>query len=462
MKRAIGIIRVSRVGNREGESFASPEIQRSRMKTECERLGIQLLNVFEELDVSGGKPLDQRPGLSRAIAAIEAHEADVVMVAYFDRLARSLATQTEVLSRVEAAGGDVMTLDHGTITNGGAAKRLEANIVGAMAQYFREQTAEKTGAAQAAAVARGVLPWPVVPAGYLRGTDGVLVPDKGTAAHVAHAFEMRAQKATITTVRSYLNDHGVSYGYHGVCKMLKNPIYLGEIRFGKLANLRAHEPLVDRELFDAVQKQVIVKGRLGKSDRLLARLGVLRCGTCGRALVVTTTGSSRNYYPAYRCPPSCDCERRVTISAKIAEDFVDSEVKARLAKQLNERATPTLEYLRAAEDAADKALSNAKRRALLLDIENDQEAADVITELTAARDQARQERASAETKQSALSMLLSRLQTPSASRIGLDIVYSALPRSTRRDLIRALVERVEVGPADRRRSPKDRLTLIWR
>ena len=41
--------------------------------------------------VSGGKSLDQRPGLSAAVAAIEAGEADVVAAAYFDRLFRSLS-----------------------------------------------------------------------------------------------------------------------------------------------------------------------------------------------------------------------------------------------------------------------------------------------------------------------------------------------------------------------------------
>jgi len=38
--------------------------------------------VLEELDVSGGKPLDERPGLSAAVASIEAGNAEVVASAY--------------------------------------------------------------------------------------------------------------------------------------------------------------------------------------------------------------------------------------------------------------------------------------------------------------------------------------------------------------------------------------------
>src|SRR3954447_10074273 len=101
-RRAVGIIRVSRTGGRNGERYVSPGKQRERIETACERDGLELVNVHEELDVSGGKPLDQRPGLSAAVAAIEAGTADVVASAYFDRMFRSLTTQGEVVERVEA------------------------------------------------------------------------------------------------------------------------------------------------------------------------------------------------------------------------------------------------------------------------------------------------------------------------------------------------------------------------
>ena len=46
------------------------------------------------------------------------------MVAYFDRLVRSLKVQLEVIERVERAGGEIFALDHGKLTNGTAAQRL--------------------------------------------------------------------------------------------------------------------------------------------------------------------------------------------------------------------------------------------------------------------------------------------------------------------------------------------------
>jgi DNA invertase Pin-like site-specific DNA recombinase len=88
-RRAIGIVRVSQIGGRDGESFASPAEQRDRIQAACERDGLNLIDVLEELDVSGGKPLEQRPGLGRAVGHIESGDADVIVAAYFDRLVRS-------------------------------------------------------------------------------------------------------------------------------------------------------------------------------------------------------------------------------------------------------------------------------------------------------------------------------------------------------------------------------------
>jgi hypothetical protein len=62
---------------------------------------LKLLNALEELDVSGGAGLDARPQLSRAVSLVEAGRAEVIVVAFFDRLVRSLAAQRELLARDE-------------------------------------------------------------------------------------------------------------------------------------------------------------------------------------------------------------------------------------------------------------------------------------------------------------------------------------------------------------------------
>lgn len=80
--KAIGIVRQSK----GREDSLSPAEQRERIVAVCERESLELVAVHEEIDVSGGTPRAQREGLRAAVEAIEAGSAQVVVVAYFDRL----------------------------------------------------------------------------------------------------------------------------------------------------------------------------------------------------------------------------------------------------------------------------------------------------------------------------------------------------------------------------------------
>ena len=182
MPRDVVVVRVSEKGDREDEHFHSPEVQIEAARRWARDRGERLVGApIPEIDVSGRLPLSRRPGLLAAIEMIEAGRADQLVVAYFDRLVRSLKVQLEVIERVERAGGEIFALDHGKLTNGTAAQRLSTITLGSVFQYFAEITGEKVTAAQARAVARGVYPHPRIPVGYVRGQNGVLVVEPAAA-----------------------------------------------------------------------------------------------------------------------------------------------------------------------------------------------------------------------------------------------------------------------------------------
>ena len=93
IKTLVGIVRVgSSTRRRTGDSFISPQLQVEGMREWVEhhpdyRLPDEL--VLEEYDVSGARPLAQRPGLSRALELIEDGAADGVIGVRLDRIARS-------------------------------------------------------------------------------------------------------------------------------------------------------------------------------------------------------------------------------------------------------------------------------------------------------------------------------------------------------------------------------------
>jgi site-specific DNA recombinase len=350
--RDVVVVRVSEKGDREDEHFYSPEVQIEAAVRWAKDRGERLVaSPIPEIDVSGKLPLSKRPGLLAAIEMIEAGHADQLVVAYFDRLVRSLKVQLEVIERVKRAGGEIFALDHGKLTNGTAAQRLSTNMLGSVFQYFAEITGEKVTAAQARAVARGVYPHPRVPVGYARGEDGVLVVEPAAAKVVVQAFKRRDNGASLVEIQAFLAANGIERALSGVAWMLRSRMYLGEIHFGELHNTQAHEVIVkDRGLFERVQRRTVSRGRQAKSERLLARLGVLRCGTCGSRMVINSDSGS------YRCGDTSAnrCQRRAAVKADRVEEMVTDAVRAYSATADAPRASRR-QQIREADEAIERA-----------------------------------------------------------------------------------------------------------
>lgn len=429
MKRAVGIVRVSQVNGREGESFASPGQQRTRIEEFCEREGMQLVDVQPEMNVSGTAKLENRAGLLLAIEAIESGQADLVIAAYFDRLVRSLRVQAEVVERVEAAGGEVVAIDIGKVTRANATKKLQGNLLGSFAEYQADTARERSGDAQAAAIARGVCPWPNVAPGYRRGDDGVLVIEPKEAKLIRQAFKMRADGATIKKVWQWLDTKGIERSWHGVQHMLKSRVYLGEIVFGEQSNLTAHEPLVDADLWSRAQSTLPPRQRK-HSDRLLARLGVLKCGTCGARMSVGHQRQNGRQYPFYRCNPSSKCPDRMAISAEIAERVVvDAVTEAMSGVQGKASATSRSREAERELAAANDALDNAIRSlAGLMDRPASQE---TIERLSAAQEIAEER--------------LNRVGRASTATLSIED-FPTLRLEGQRRIVRATVQSAIVGP----------------
>jgi DNA invertase Pin-like site-specific DNA recombinase len=350
--RAVAVVRVSARGDRAEEHFHAPEVQLDSAKRWARKRRERFVAHFGEIDVSGKRPLARRPGLLMAVEMVEAGQADHIVVAYFDRLVRSLRVQLEVIERVEQAGGEIFALDHGRLTNGTAATRLSTNMMGAVFQYFAEVTGEKVTAAQARAVARGVLPNSRIVPGYVRGADGVLVLVPELAPVVREVFRRRDRGATIVELQAFLLKRGIERSLAGGASMLRSRMYLGEIHFGELHNTRAHEPIItDRALFERVQRRTVSRGRQAKSERLLARLGVLRCGTCGSRMVINSHSGN------YRCGDTSAnrCQRRAAVNADRVEEIVLDAIRAHAATAHAHGRGSRKQQIREADEAIERA-----------------------------------------------------------------------------------------------------------
>jgi site-specific DNA recombinase len=331
----LGYSRVSRVAGRE--HLISPELQQARIRSFAEVRGWAVEMLPPELDVSGGKV--SRPVLDSAIARIERGEAEGVIVAQIDRLSRMMmASALGVIERIEQAGGQVVAVAENvdpTTPEG----RMARNMFLSLAAMQRERNAESIAGAKERAVRLGIWPMSRVPFGYRKGPDRRLVPDDPEA--VREMFRRRAAGGSWREVAA-VSGVGVS----GASKIVHNRVYLGEIRVGEWVNPTAHEPIVDRALFEAAQIRYPAPVYVGDNEWLLK--GLVRCGCCQRSMP-STEGR-------YRCLGRGGCRVRPRVSWRGCDAFaVDALMKyaGSLAGQAKQAEAPGL---RVAVEAAEAEL----------------------------------------------------------------------------------------------------------
>jgi len=115
-----------------------------------------------------------------------------------------------------------------------------------------------------------------------------------------------------------------------------NPVYLGQARSGKYVLEGAHEPLVSRTDFDAVQAtRTLLKARDGSVAGQALLGGLIRCAGCDHTLKITgnTSKKTGDRYPVYYCIGRYAkglCPARATIRASYVDEYVEEQVLAAL------------------------------------------------------------------------------------------------------------------------------------
>lgn len=151
-RRAVGYVRVSRVGGRSGDSFLSPDLQREQIEGVARREGLTIVEVINELDASGGDA--DRPEWNRALDMVESGEVDGIVVWNLTRFSRSVKEALTALDRVESAGGQLWSA---TETLGDdPAGRMMRTVLLAVAENERDRAKATFRDSASSAIERGV------------------------------------------------------------------------------------------------------------------------------------------------------------------------------------------------------------------------------------------------------------------------------------------------------------------
>lgn len=311
MKAAL-YIRVST--DEQAQEGYSIKAQEQRLKDYLKSQGWILFDSYIE-DGYSAKNLE-RPTMKRLIEDIKKQEFDVVLVYKLDRLVRSVADLHELLQLFDENNVKFKSATEMFDTTS-AMGRFFITLVASMAQWERENLAERVIMGMNRMVEEGNRPGAVAPFGYDH-EDGKLVINEKESKYVRMIFDEYKTKGKravaeqlnnlgIFTKKGYLwNDSVISY-------IVNNPIYCGFIRWnyrktrGGLTNEEIiikgkHEPIISKEQFDETQS--IMGKRKGKGYKGTTNYpftGIAKCARCGKPLIGARRPIKGGFHRYYKC-----------------------------------------------------------------------------------------------------------------------------------------------------------------
>lgn len=143
MMKTIAYIRVSTT--EQAEQGVSLAAQREKVELYARLHDLELVAVEIDAGVSA-KSLD-RPGLARALEALEAGRASALLIVKLDRLTRSVRDLGVLVERYFAADRYTLMSVADNIDTSSAAGRLVLNVLVSVSQWEREAIGERTSAA---------------------------------------------------------------------------------------------------------------------------------------------------------------------------------------------------------------------------------------------------------------------------------------------------------------------------
>jgi site-specific DNA recombinase len=293
--RAFSYCRVSSE-EQSTEDHYSLENQEKKAKEQSKLKDWQIVRVRK--DVASGKDTN-RPGYQELVAAIKGKEIDVVVVYRLDRLSRNVRDIYDFLALIKEHDVAFCSISEGFDTTT-AMGRAMLGVAAVFAQLTREMIAEnvRDGLLRRAESGKWNGPKWNPPYGYSYVVGGTIEPREDEVEIARQVFRwFTADKWGTTKIARVLNSQGVikdsakpgSGQWHQVkvWEMLQNPVYAGYLQAGDKLVKGDHEPLIDEQTWELAKE--IAAGRKKTAPRTKASphllSGLVRCGTCNRALV---------------------------------------------------------------------------------------------------------------------------------------------------------------------------------
>jgi DNA invertase Pin-like site-specific DNA recombinase len=355
--KPVGIyVRVSRKGDREDDRFHSPKEQGERAAALARAKGHEVGPTYEDIDVSGATAPEDRPAMSRLLAALDAGEVGGIAAYSLDRLSREPAHGDALVKRVTKAGGVILTPDIPDAIHSPTGEFTFGMLL-QVAKLYRSQARARWASATERAILAGI-PVGRTALGYRKvsDTDRRIEVDPQAAPIVRECYEVRAAGGGWYKVVDLLVKHtGHRWTVSGARELIRNELYkTGRLKHGDLISEWDAGTIVDEALWAAAQRRGEPASKPSRSEGRYLLSGLTRCASCGKAMDPRPgngAGDSRRYKCRIRT-----CSERASIKAATLERYVILQSFA-IGDELEQRAQhPDLADLEAAVATAKQRL----------------------------------------------------------------------------------------------------------
>jgi DNA invertase Pin-like site-specific DNA recombinase len=227
-----------------------------------------LSSHYDDGGYSGGNI--ERPALKLLLEDVEAGKVDVIVVYKVDRLTRSLTDFAKIVQALDARRVSFVSITQQFNTTSSMG-RLTLNVLLSFAQFEREVTGERIRDKIAASKRRGIWMGGAVPLGYDL-EDRKLIPNPKEAAIVCQIFALYVKlgcvskletqlkreniQSKVWTTRAGARRGGAFFARGALYDLLRNRLYLGEIRHRDQWYPGEHQGILPMELWETVQARL--------------------------------------------------------------------------------------------------------------------------------------------------------------------------------------------------------------
>jgi DNA invertase Pin-like site-specific DNA recombinase len=210
--KLVGYLRVSSDGQLDGYGMHNQE---KDIRAWAKRNGHNLVHWCRDEGRSGALEVADRPGLSCAVDALAQGEAEGVVVARLDRLARALTVQEAALGMVWKLGGSVFTADTGEVLRDDPDDPMRTairQVLGVFAQLDRASVVKRLRDGRVAKAATGRKAVGAYPYGYRgegKGRERDAAPDENEHRAVRRIVELRRSGASYRQIARVLEAEGL-------------------------------------------------------------------------------------------------------------------------------------------------------------------------------------------------------------------------------------------------------------